>query len=615
MVNQTMRRFRRAFPFLETRPGGPKALSSRTADLKSAWVAGFLGAALACAPFAAGAATGYSVAFEGAPAELASELKAIPALSRSERVYPTITAISVIARRDVRALENALRAGGYYAGKASARIEQDEAGGEPRVVFAIIPGPRFRISDYRIVYEDDREDGRPRSLAEAGIAVSGAADGAALEKTQQQMLRALWEQSFPAARIVGRRAEADIEAGTAVAVFVFESGPRARFGDLVIRGDIATETRHLEKLKTWEAGEPYERSKLVAYRDRLSKTGLFRTVDVTPGAPDETGAAPVIVSLEERKRRTIGGGLSYSTAEGPGGRLFFEYRNLFHRGERSRIELAGSALEQSLALNFDKPLPAFPGSAFAAFKLQNETTDAFDARTIAVSGGVARQWFDDRFETRGGLALETSKVETDLTEERNYFVSAPMSATWNSEDNLLNPAKGVRATWSVTPYTGTDSFTLSELTARTRFIFGPDERLTAAFRGRLGATFGSSLVDLPSNKRYFSGGGGSIRGYDFQAVGPLNPEGQPIGGRSVVEAAFEARVRVSRNIQIAGFADAGSVGSENLPDFGGDYFVGAGAGVRYLTPIGPIRFDVATPLERRPSDRRFQFYISLGQPF
>lgn len=584
-------------------------------DLKSAWIAGFLGAALACAPLAAAAATGYSVVFEGAPADLAGQLKTIPALARGGRDYPTITAISVVARRDARALEEALRAGGYYAGKASARIEQDEKGGDPHVVFAIAPGPLFRISDYRIVYEDDREDGRPRSLAEAGIAANGAADGAAIESTQQQMLHALWERSYAAARIIGRRAEADTAAATAVAVFVFESGPRGRFGDLVVRGDIATAREHLEKLKTWERGEPYERSKLVDYRDRLSKTGLFRTVDVTPGAPDETGSAPVMVSLEERKRRTIGGGLSYSTADGPGGRLFFEYRNLFHRGERSRIELAGSELEQSLAFNFDKPLPAFPGSAFAAFKFQNETTDAFDARTIAVSGGLARKWFDDRFETRGGVALETSKVETDLTEERTYLVSAPMSATWNTEDSLLNPAKGVRTTLSATPYTGSESFTLSELTARTRFIFGPDNRLTAAFRGRLGATFGSSLVDLPSNKRYFSGGGGSIRGYDFQAVGPLDAEGQPIGGRSVIEAAFEARVRVTRNIQIAGFADAGAVGSENLPDFGGDYFVGAGGGVRYLTPIGPVRFDVATPLERRPSDRRFQFYISLGQPF
>lgn len=598
-----------------TRSGGSNGLRSRTADLKTKWVAGALGAALVCAPLAAAATTGYSVVFEGAPAELSDQLKTIPALVRGERDYPTVTAISVIARRDVRALEDALRAGGYYAGKASARVETDTEGGDPRVVFVIAPGPRFRISDYRIVYEDDREDSRPRSLAEAGIAVNGAADGATLGKLQQQMLQALWENGFPAARIVSRRAEAEIDAGTAIAVFVFESGARARFGDLLVKGDIATATAHLEKLKTWERGEPYERSKLVAYRDRLSKTGLFRTVDVTPGAPDETGLAPVIVSLEERKRRTIGGGLSYSTADGPGGRLFFEYRNLFHRGERSRVELTGSQLEQSLAFNFDKPLPAFPGSAFATFKLQNETTDAFDARTIAVSGGLARKWFDDRFETRGGLALETSKVETDLSEERTYLVSAPVSATWNTEDNLLNPAKGVRATLSVTPYTGNESFTLSELTARTRLTFGPDDRLTAAFRGRLGATFGSSLVDLPSNKRYFSGGGGSVRGYDFQAVGPLDLEGNPIGGRSVIEGAFEARVRIARNIQIAGFADAGAIGSQNLPDFGGDYFVGAGGGVRYLTPIGPIRFDVATPLERRPSDRRFQFYISLGQPF
>jgi len=607
-------------PFVKKWLAGPEHLSSRAVDLKRAWLTGGALSALLFAPLTANAASGYSVSFEGVPKELRDDFETVSTLARgnpgsSPGNYPTVTAISVVARRDAKALEEALRAGGYYTGSAAHSIDESGPDGKPRVVFTIAPGPRFKITAYRIVYEDKRDDGRPSSLSEVDIKATGAADGAALEKVQKEILRALWEKSFPSARIVGRRAEADIAAGTATAVFVFHSGPRATFGPVIIENEGETADVHIEKMKTWSVGEPFELSKLVDYRDRLSASGLFQTVEVTPGPPDKNGAAPIFVRLEERERRTIGAGLSYSTAEGPGGRLFFEYRNLFHRGERARIELKGSEIEQSIAFNFDKPLPAFPGSAFAEFKFQNQTTDAFDARTVGISGGLARKWLDDRLETRGGLALETSNVETGPTEERTYFVSAPLSSTWNTEDSLLDPQKGVRASLSLTPYTGSDSFTISELTARTRFIFGPDHRLTAAFRGRLGATFGSSLVDLPSNKRFFAGGGGSVRGYDFQAAGQLDADGNPIGGRSVVEGAFEARIRVARKFQIAGFIDAAAVSAKRAPDFDGDYFVGAGGGVRYLTPIGPIRLDVATPLDKRESDRSFQFYISLGQSF
>ncbi|OFX01732.1 MAG: hypothetical protein A3E78_03705 [Alphaproteobacteria bacterium RIFCSPHIGHO2_12_FULL_63_12] len=132
---------------------------------------------------------------------------------------------------------------------------------------------------------------------------------------------------------------------------------------------------------------------------------------------------------------------------------------------------------------------------------------------------------------------------------------------------------------------------------------------------RIAATAGQTLTTLPVNKRVFAGGGSSVRGYDYQSVGPLDPAGVPIGGRSAVEAAVEARARVMARVQLAAFVDAGAVYANSFPDFMGDYLVGAGVGVRYLSTIGPIRLDAALPLEKRPTDRDFQIYISLGQPF
>ena len=405
------------------------------------------------------------------------------------------------------------------------------------------------------------------------------------------------------------------ERAEATAVFVFQSGPKARFGDIAINGLNKTQEDYVAKLQTWETGAEYERAKIVSYRDRLSETGLFSSISVAPGAPDETGAAPIIVELEERKRRTIGAGVSWSTSEGPGGRLFFENRNIFGRGETFGIEMRGSQIEQSIDFTARKPFPELPGFAFANFGFSNETTEAFDARSIRLASGLAKQWLDDRLETRAAIAVETSKVETNGTEERTYFVSAPLSVLWDSENDLLQPTKGFRASLTVTPYTGTETFTQLEYSSRYRVFFGAEDRFTLAARGSLGATVGNGLFDLPANKRFFVGGGGTVRGFGFQEAGPLDADNDPIGGRSYAVGATELRGKVTDKIQLVGFVDAGTVMASPLPDFNERFFVGYGAGVRYFTPIGPIRFDAAFPLNGRDSDRDFQIYIAIGQPF
>lgn len=575
-----------------------------------------LGAALASLSGAASAlaADSYDTEIVGAPDGLRDDLARVSTLAAGEREFATNAAIRRIAERDATAMERALQSAGYYAGKASVAIDRSANPDKAMVTFTIEGGARFSVSEYVIVYQDEAI-GRPATLAEADVEANGRSDGAALQEVQAKFLDALWNKGYPAAKMTGRRAEANLDENDARAVFTFETGPRATFGEIEIEGARETAPVFIEKLKTWEEGEQFERAKLVEYRDKLAATGLFGGIEVEPGAPAADGAAPIMLSVEERKRRTIGAGLSYSTSEGPGGRLFFEYRNAFHRGERARIDLQGSEIEQAFKFDFNKPLPGFPGSAFSAFEFSNETTDAFDARTVAVSAGLSRFWLDNHLETRGGVGLETSKVVTATSEDRFYFFSLPLSATWNTEDDLLNPTKGLKTTLSLTPYTGSDSFTISEVNARTRVNFGKDDRFTAAFRGKLGATFGSSLASIPSNKRFYAGGGASVRGYGYQFAGPLDAEDNPIGGRSIIEGALELRARAFGDFQLAGFMDAGSVSDNSFPDFGADLFVGVGGGIRYLTPVGPIRVDVALPLEKRDADRAFQLYISLGQPF
>ncbi|MBI1364934.1 MAG: BamA/TamA family outer membrane protein [Alphaproteobacteria bacterium] len=578
-------------------------------------LAGVFAAALCAFAVPARATESYAVEIEGVSNGLRGALENVSVIAGHKREIATTAALRRIARNDLENFRTTLQAAGYYAGTATVEVDAETDPEKPKVIFRVETGPKFRITDYEIRYVDEDGSDRPASLDAAGMKANGAADGASLQQTQLAFLNALWDKGYPSARIISREAVADLEAGTARAVFVFASGQHARFGEIKVSGQDRTSPVYLRKLKTWRPGDIYSHSKLVAYRDRLAATGLFSSIDVEPGAPDTQGLAPVLVNVAERKRRTIGVGASYSTTEGPGGRLYFDYRNLFHHGELAHTEISGTQVQQSIGVTLDKPLPAMPGSAFATFQFSNESPDAYHARTIRLSGGLSHKWLQSRLETRGALALETSKVRTDTSDVRTYFFSIPLTTIWNTENDLLNPTQGVKVSLSATPYTGSDSFEVSELNVRSRFTFGKHDRFTIAYRGRLGSIVGSPLSSIASNKRFYAGGGASVRGYGYQLIGPLDAENNPVGGRSVIEGAIETRALVTRKIQVAAFADTGSISESSTPDFGQRFFIGVGGGVRYLTPVGPIRLDVAFPTDRRAVDNAFQIYISLGQAF
>ena len=559
-------------------------------------------------------AQSYSASIEGAGNGLKDKLTLISELMKGVRDYPTNAALRRAAKRDVDAFNNALRAAGYYAGSADFTLIAGENDAKPRIVYTITTGPAFKITDYEILYQDEGEN-RPTTLDDAKVKADESADGASLRDAQQKFLTFLWNNGYPSAEIISRRAIADYEAGEASAIYVFKSGPKARFGEIQIEGAKKTDRDFIVRLKTWEDGEEFERKKMTQYYDRLNKTGLFAKIEISPGETAENGETPIIVELTERKQRTFGAGVSYSTSEGPGGRLFLEHRSIFGHNETFRAEIKGSELEQSVDLTISRPMPRIGGQAFAGASFANETTDAYNARSFELTGGLSKKWINDHLETRGAIALETSSVRANGMEERTYFVSTPLTVAWNSEDSPLDPSRGFRAAWTVTPYTGSDTFTQMEISGRGRLHLGPNKLVTLAARSALGATFNTSFNDLPLNKRYYAGGGGSVRGYGYQEAGPLDADNDPVGGLSRIEGAFEARVKVIKNVQIAGFVDAGSVSSKSVPDFTDEYFIGYGAGIRYLTPIGPIRADIAFPLDKRPTDSGFQIYIALGQPF
>jgi translocation and assembly module TamA len=140
-------------------------------------------------------------------------------------------------------------------------------------------------------------------------------------------------------------------------------------------------------------------------------------------------------------------------------------------------------------------------------------------------------------------------------------------------------------------------------------------QVVLAGRTSVGSMVGESRADIPANLRFYAGGGGSVRGFGYQLAGQLNDDDDPIGGRSLLELSGEARVRVTESIGVVAFVDAGTVYSSTVPDFSETLRIGAGPGLRYFSPIGPLRLDVGFPLNPRNSDDTWQLYISIGQAF
>lgn len=189
---------------------------------------------------------------------------------------------------------------------------------------------------------------------------------------------------------------------------------------------------------------------------------------------------------------------------------------------------------------------------------------------------------------------------------------------YDSTDNLLDPKKGMRLTGTVTGYPTALGSSVGLIEAKAvgsaYYSLDEDSRYVLAGRLGLGTIGGADLGDIPSGHRFFAGGGGSVRGYTYRTVSPM-AFGSIIGGRSLFEASAEARIKITDTIGIVPFVDVGGAFSSSLPDFKEFVAVGAGLGLRYLTPIGPIRLDVATPVNKRSGDRPVAVYVSIGQAF
>ncbi|MEQ9326054.1 MAG: autotransporter assembly complex family protein [Rhodospirillales bacterium] len=537
---------------------------------------------------------------------------------------PTRAGLDRRAESDIDRMVSVMRSAGYYDSSVSYTIA-DPPEGPIEITFKVEAGPPYLIADI-LLATDNEATPKPvddRLLDRLGITVGEVARAERVVDAESLLARSFREDGYPFAEVTGRKARIDTADKTMNVTFTVKTGGEQRFGSTAITGLVNVTESHVRDFIRWQPGQPYDIRLAEDTQRRLEATGLFASVAVQPaGGTAQAGEADMRINLAERAHRSIGFGARFSTGEGLAGNIFWEHRNLFNEGEKLRISAVGSLLERGFSANFSDPLEQDPRrNLVVESEIKSVRTDAYADDHGAVFAGI-EQALSERWTATAGPTLEYYDIRSSENFDGGItLVGLRGNLGYDSTDSRLNPTEGARLRFGATPYTSFGasdaSFLLGSMEASAYQAFDADGDFVMAARTRLAATAGASRRAIPPSKRYYAGGGGSVRGYEFQTVGPLDEENEPVGGRSAAEIGLELRLRLTDTIGIVPFVEGGNVYTDSAPDLANPHFLwGAGLGLRYYTDFGPIRFDIATPInERDVVDKPVQFYVSFGQAF
>jgi translocation and assembly module TamA len=583
----------------------------------------------------AAAERSYAVRIEGLEeidAEaLLAQFDALSTLRQDQDDSANAAQIDRRAGEDAELLGELLRAEGYYDALVQIRVEPAAAGSRLQVVLLAEPGPLYRFAEVSLPGLDAAGEDAAALREAFGVDAGDPVDAEAVTTGQAALRVALGEQGYAFAEIGTLDIAVDHETRTARLVLPVDPGGERRFGRIIVEGEPLFSAEHIETIARFDSGDDYETSRLDDLRRALVATGLVSAVTIRPVEREGSDIIDIAVTLERAPLRTLAGQAGYGTGEGFRIEGSWQHRNLIKpEGAVTFRGIAGTR-EQALAAtlrmnNFRKRDQVLTAQVSAT----NIDREAYDAKTFLLGGGIERQsniiWQKKWTWSVGAELIATDErdfdVDTGMNRRRTFFIAAlPATLAYDGSNDLLDPTEGYRLSGRFSPEASLQSgntFGYSRAQIDGSYYQPVSDRVTVAGRVRLGTIFGAERDRIAPSRRFYAGGGGSVRGYGFQDLGPRDPVfNDPIGGRSLAEFALEARIRVDMfndSLGIVPFVDAGNIYTSTLPHID-DLRFGAGIGVRYHTNFGPIRVDVGTPLGRREGEPRVAVYVSLGQAF
>ncbi len=536
--------------------------------------------------------------------------------------------IAARAEEDEALAVRLLRSEGYFDAVAAAAIEQlPDAPGRLRVTITTAPGNRYSFGDIRIAGAATE----PPGIADEALALESGAPivAADVEAAEANVLLRLPQQGYPFAEIGLRDIELDPETRLGAYTLPLTPGPRARFAGFTTEGDLAFDADHVGVLARFRRDQLYDRRLVDDLREAMVSTRLFNSVSAEPvltgeAAPDGTQYVNILVRQDAGPARSLDVSAGYSTGEGLRLEGAWEHRNLFPPEGALRLAAIAGTAEQSANIRFRR---SNWGQRDRALLLQFEAGrrdyEAFEGYTTRLYGLVSREstpiWQKRWTYAYGAEVLATNEARDGrarLSLSDAYFIGGLIGQLgYDRSNNLLDPTRGYRLLARVNPEAslgnGTDFYLRNLIEGSVYYPVRED--VVLAGRVRFGSLYGAPRDSLAPSRRFYAGGGGSVRGFGFQELGPRDADNVPLGGRSLGEFAVEGRYRFG-NYGVVGFVDAGQVYESQFPTFE-DIRFGVGIGGRLYTNFGPIRVDVATPIARRTGESRISIYVSIGQAF
>jgi len=551
------------------------------------------------------------------------------------------------AKNDYDRVQTVLQSFGYYTATVTITVDGTSvndtnlaetldkvpSGQSVETKIAIDKGPLFHLRKIE-VHGDLPPD--LNALEKLGLKPGQPAVASDVLGAGAKLLTALEEDGYALAKVDPPIATEDAAALSLDVVFNASAGKRATIGAIAFNGLHEVNEDFVRRRLLLQQGQLYQPSKIDAARQDFLTLGVFSGVTVKAGetiAPD--GSLPVSFDFQERPRHAIGITGAYSTDLGVTAKLSWSDRNLFGNAEQLNLSAAATGLggtaTTDLGYNitgqFIKPdFPRRDTSFEFNVSALKQSLEAYD-QTAFTAGPSLHRKFGPLWTGSIGITGEREHILQQNVGSNFTLVSLPLTANYDSTgltDPTEDPTHGIRAAIIATPTQSlghpSSTFAILQVSGSTYldigdWIFGARPgRSMLALRGLVGSVQGASQFELPPDQRFYAGGSATIRGFKYQSVGPLFPDHDPIGGTAVDAGTVEYRQRFFDNFGAAIFVDGGQVSAGNVP-FSGTFRIGTGFGLRYYTAVGPVRLDVAVPVNRPPGGDKFEFYIGLGQAF
>src|SRR6516225_766139 len=575
------------------------------------------------------------------------------------------------ARGDIARLRTVLESFGYYQSSVSITIN-GLVPDDPKLgdILSALPkendalcrvsfnlGPLYHLGDIQIdgeVPDSARSSLRLVSGAPA-IATDVLAGGA-------RLLTALENQGFAFAKVDPPVAQEDPHRHVLNVTFHVVTGPHVSIGEIRFEGLKRVHERLVRRRLLLHTGEPYSALAVERARKDLLTLGVFASVSVQlADSPDSEGRLPITFQVRERQRHAVSLSGAYSSDLGGSAGVTWSDRNV--RGNAEQLNLSATVINlggtATTGVGYDTSakyiIPEFAhrdqALQFAVGAIK-QSLDAYQQQAVTSGVTLSRKLSSVWSASVGISAVHETITQQGITQVYTLF-ALPLGVLYDSTDlpsPLLDATHGLRASLSVAPTRShgepNTTFYVTQFSIADYFdvgrLFGSEAgRSVLALRALLATALGATesvetidgvqvtVPDLPPDQRFYAGGSGTVRGYRYQSVGPEFPDGNPVGGTALSAVNVEFRQRFGKSFGAALFADAGEVGERGSGLLHGGrcsastpsqstvncWALGVGGGVRYYTPLGALRLDLAVPTFRRPNDDRFEVYIGLGQAF